>query len=69
MTTIGSLAAEVAHWFGDYDQALTFVITSAEGHGVELGNQREHAATVELDEDTAQQVWEDAAIATESALD
>lgn len=68
MTTIASLAAEVAHWFGDYDQALAFVMTCAHDRGVEVSDQREHAATVELDEDTAREIWEDAALAAESFL-
>jgi len=68
MTTIGSLATEVTHWFGgNRDDALTFVMRCARDLGVELSTERECASTVEIDEDTAREIWEDAAVASETA--
>ncbi|MFD3310354.1 hypothetical protein [Streptomyces sp. NPDC058694] len=67
MTTISSIAGEISRAFDmDPDEALTFAITCAGYRGIETGTQESgQAQLVEIDEDTAQEIWEDAAVATE----
>ncbi|WBB62511.1 hypothetical protein O7599_08255 [Streptomyces sp. WMMC500] len=70
MTTLASIAGEIAHTFDmDPDDALALAMDCVRRAGAEMAAQESgRVPLIEIDEETAREIWEEAALATETSI-